>query len=324
MKRIVPFLLAAVVAGCGSDQDDDLSHIPSRNFRQDMRDLVMGISTKAKSEHPGFAVIPQNGIELVSTNDSEVGPPATTYLAAIDGNGQEDLFYGYDNDDVATPTSVTSYLRNYLDLSKSAGKTILVIDYASTPSKMQDAWTQNDAAGYVGFAEPYRNLDAIPAHPPHHENTADITQLSEARNFLFFINPQFSSKADFLDAVKATNYDAVILDLFLENEALTPADLDQLRFKANGGRRMLICYMSIGEAEDYRYYWQSSWNSNRPAWLEAENPDWPGNYKVQYWNADWQSIIYKGSDSYLDKILDAGFDGVYLDIIDAFEYFEAR
>jgi cysteinyl-tRNA synthetase len=56
--------------------------------------------------------------------------------------------------------------------------------------------------------------------------------------------------------------------------------------------------------------------------MDAENPDWPGNYKVKYWETDWQNIIYKNSDSYLNKILTAGFDGVYLDIIDAFEYYE--
>lgn len=33
-------------------------------------------------------------------------------------------------------------------------------------------------------------------------------------------------------------------------------------------------------------------------------------------------IIYGNNNSYVKKILDAGFDGVYLDIIDAFEYFE--
>jgi len=47
-----------------------------------------------------------------------------------------------------------------------------------------------------------------------------------------------------------------------------------------------------------------------------ENPDWPGNYK--YWNPDWQTVIYGN----LGKILAAGFDGVYLDLIDAFEIFE--
>lgn len=79
--------------------------------------------------------------------------------------------------------------------------------------------------------------------------------------------------------------------------------------------------MSIGEAEDYRWYWQKQWNSKPPAFLCSENPEWKGNYKVKYWYPDWQTIIC-GEDSYLSKIIQADFDGVYLDIIDAFEYFE--
>ena len=91
----------------------------------------------------------------------------------------------------------------------------------------------------------------------------------------------------------------------------------------SGGRKVLS-YLSIGEAEDYRYYFESSWislierqpNSSAPCWLARTNPDWEGNYKVQYWSENWQQIIL----GYLDKIIEDGFDGVYLDIIDAFEY----
>ena len=56
--------------------------------------------------------------------------------------------------------------------------------------------------------------------------------------------------------------------------------------------------------------------------MDGENPNWPGNYKVRYWEQSWKDIIYGNDNSYLKKILDAGFDGVYLDIIDAFEYYE--
>jgi len=80
--------------------------------------------------------------------------------------------------------------------------------------------------------------------------------------------------------------------------------------------------MSIGEAENYRYYWQSGWNTNKPNWLGAQNPNWAGNFTVRYWYADWQNIIYGNDNSYLKKIIDANFDGVYLDIIDAFKYYE--
>ena len=46
------------------------------------------------------------------------------------------------------------------------------------------------------------------------------------------------------------------------------------------------------------------------------NPDWPGNYKVKYWDPAWQAIVKQ----YVDRVIEAGFDGVYLDIIDAYEF----
>ena len=98
--------------------------------------------------------------------------------------------------------------------------------------------------------------------------------------------------------------------------------INTLKTKNNGGKRLVISYMSIGEAEDYRYYWKSGWDINPPVWLADENPYWLGNYKVRYWIKEWQDIIFGSESSYLKKIIDAGFDGVYLDIIDAFEYFE--
>ena len=56
--------------------------------------------------------------------------------------------------------------------------------------------------------------------------------------------------------------------------------------------------------------------------IEKENSSWEGNYKVKYWQKNWKDIIFGNSKSYTKKIIDAGFDGVYLDISDAFEYFE--
>lgn len=123
--------------------------------------------------------------------------------------------------------------------------------------------------------------------------------------------------------MSSTNYDLLIIDLFFNEQlAFTATEINQLKTKANGGKRLVISYMSIGEAENYRYYWQPDWSSNKPSWLDKENPDWAGNYKVNYWNQDWQSIIYGNDNSYLKRILNADFDGVYLDIIDAFEFYE--
>ncbi len=92
----------------------------------------------------------------------------------------------------------------------------------------------------------------------------------------------------------------------------TVTDMDSLHIRG----KTVLAYLSIGEAEDYRYYFSENWRSNPPCWLGKNNPEWPGNYKVQYWAEAWQTIVI----GYLDKIIAAGFDGVYLDIIDAYEY----
>jgi cysteinyl-tRNA synthetase len=248
------------------------------------------------------------------------------YLDAIDGHGQEDLFYGFEADDQHSPQEEIDYLKDFLDRSKDEGKVILVTDYCSTQEKMTDSYNQNSLSGYISFAADHRALDNIPVFPPviHQENNLEITQLSEVENFLYLINVvNYQSKEEFISAVAATNYDLLIMDLFFEdNTACTPDEIERLRAKANGGKRMILCYMSIGEAEDYRYYWKDSWKPGNPSWMGAENPDWEGNYEVRYWEPEWQDIITGNDGSYLKKIIDAGFDGAYLDIIYAYEYFE--
>ena len=307
---------------------------PGMDFRQEMRDFVQNISAYARVSNSNFIVIPQNGIELVTTDGTPTpGLADATYLAAISGTGQEDLYYGYDTDNVATPASVTNYLTPFLDIFKTNGKQVMAIDYCSTPSFMDNSYTWNAGKTYISFAADHRALDNIPAYPanPYNSNTTDITNLNAAKNFLYMINPsQFATKQDLLDAIKATNYDVVLIDLFFnDGSALSSADITSLKTKSGGGSRLVICYMSIGEAENYRYYWQSGWHYGNPSWLDLRNPSWPGNFKVRYWDLAWQAIIYgdvqtNGHDSYTKQILDAGFDGVYLDIIDAFEYWEAR
>jgi cysteinyl-tRNA synthetase len=119
--------------------------------------------------------------------------------------------------------------------------------------------------------------------------------------------------------------------------AMNPHDVERFKTRNDGRRRIVLAYMSIGEAENYRYYWQPTWASTPPSWLGQENPEWKGNYNVRFWDRDWQSIFVDPVAApaaitqkmaallglrrkpYLDAIIDAGFDGVYLDRVDAFD-----
>lgn len=341
MKKItvifIEILFVFVIFGCSSDENK--SDEENLNYKQLMRTFVQNISSYSKTINTNFKIIPQNGIELSTTNGEISGSAAIDYLKAIDGVGQEDLFYGYDDDNQATPLATQSYLIAFLDSIKANGVEVLVTDYCWDYDKVDDSYERNFSRGYISFAAPERYLNVIPTYPNpiFHENNNDITDLSAAKNFLYLIDPSnyTGDKNAFLQDLQDTNYDVLIIDAFFFDsngnmQWLNLNDINSLKTKKNGGKRLVFSFMSIGEAESYRYYWNHVWDADgdghpdggSPEWLADENPNWPGNYKVRYWYSEWQAIIYGNDSSYLKNILDNGFDGVYLDIIDAFEYFE--
>ena len=82
-------------------------------------------------------------------------------------------------------------------------------------------------------------------------------------------------------------------------------------------------FYAIGKSGGWRkFYVDKFLRLNLPSWVLDENPLWKGNYTVKYWDEKWQKIIATGDDSYLKRIINAGFDGAYLDIVDGYETFE--
>jgi len=337
---VMVILAVAGTLGCASGQQEENSWSELKDpvvYKQRMRELVITLSRYARAYNPGFIVIPQNGNELLTVDGGPGSTPALDYIRAIDGIGREDLFYGYTADNRETPPEATLYMLPYLKLALENELTVMVIDYCRQRPKIDESYARNQGEGFISFAAPRRDLTVIPGYPDpvYAEHGGDVNNLAEARNFLFLINPEaFSDKERFLWALGRSNYDLLVIDAFVDGsrgpEWLQPEDIQSLKQKSGGGRRLVICYLSIGEAESYRYYWDRSWDRNRdgrpdagaPQWLAGENPDWQGNYKVRYWDAGWQAILFGSKESYLDQILSRGFDGVYLDIIDAFVYFE--
>ncbi len=325
MKLIAFIYLLIIPLSLESSAQTD-SRLKGIDYRSEMRSFVEEISLYGKSENERFVIIPQNGQELLTYSGEAQGESVQSYMDAIDGVGREDLFYGYTGDDKETPENAKSYMLPFLDLAESEGLEVLTIDYCSTVSKIEKSYEFNKERGYISFSADSRGLEDIPVYPsvPRNLNSRNIGSLAEAENFLYLINPEkYISAEDMITELSGTNYDILIIDLFdNDGNKLTSDDISRLKQKANGGCRLVIAYMSIGEAEEYRHYWASAWESLPPLWLDEENPYWEGNYKVKYWEPDWKDIIFGNPEAYLDLILESGFDGAYLDIIDAFEHFE--
>ncbi|MFX1312289.1 MAG: MJ1477/TM1410 family putative glycoside hydrolase [Promethearchaeota archaeon] len=131
-----------------------------------------------------------------------------------------------------------------------------------------------------------------------------------------------------IETIRNSKYDLIIMDYSLDGNETGEFIFSEVNYmkSVEDREKFLISYISIGEAENYRFYWNKSWDANydgipdinAPSWLDIENPEWEGNYKVKFWMIEWQQIIF----DYLDRIVKAGFDGIYMDIIDAYEYYQ--
>jgi cysteinyl-tRNA synthetase len=121
----------------------------------------------------------------------------------------------------------------------------------------------------------------------------------------------------------ATAYDLAVIDYSADGSVdgeHTAASIATLR----EGGRLAIAYVSIGEAEADRFYFAELPEDL----LVGANPAFPDNFKVVFCDARWQEIIVgvdhapgAPGESYLDRILGQGFDGIYLDIVEGYRFF---
>lgn len=145
---------------------------------------------------------------------------------------------------------------------------------------------------------------------------------------------QFLDDNAAVDLLANTDYDMLVVE---PGNTFKPDPLDpdfsydtnyivaQLSQKPTGEPRILLAYIDIGEAEDYRNYWQDSWiapegaNPGVPEFLVTVDPDgWEGNYPVAYWQQEWKNI-WLSPDGIIADLAGRGFDGVYLDWVEAYD-----
>ena len=133
------------------------------------------------------------------------------------------------------------------------------------------------------------------------------------------------------------SHDLLVMDFSsdgTEGAKFTSSEIDQIQhgdpaLGGDGSRKVVVAYVSIGEASEFRSYWDPAWTvtgtasgaltASAPSWLGPVNPDFPESRKVRYWDPAWQALIFSTAGTgWLDQTLSQGFDGAYLDIVDAY------
>jgi cysteinyl-tRNA synthetase, unknown class len=119
-----------------------------------------------------------------------------------------------------------------------------------------------------------------------------------------------------IDSICASHYDLVVMDqqrsIAGSEDYNTQEDIRRIHNSANskGGTKLVVCYIDVGQAESYRYYWQNGWQQGNPSWILEPDPDgWNDNYGAKYWSPEWKALM----KNYIGRIIDDGYDGIYLD-----------
>jgi cysteinyl-tRNA synthetase len=155
---------------------------------------------------------------------------------------------------------------------------------------------------------------------------ARFQQLKAVRTWAYQI--QALDLASRRRALEQSDYDLFVLEPTRTEKGSEDFDTRRMvsRLKNAGGRRpLVIAYVDIGEAENWRFYWTNSWKPPRgsqpgvPDFIIRPDPGgWGGCYPVAFWDPRWQAIIATGKQSVLKMVLDDGFDGIYMDWVEAF------
>ncbi len=140
--------------------------------------------------------------------------------------------------------------------------------------------------------------------------TLKITLLKSVKTWIYILQSNNIKTKQLLNI----NVDLIVLDP--DDFNLTRSKIEE--FKRKG--KIVIAYLSIGEAEKYRSYWRKTWKPGKPEWLDGENPEWKGCYLVKYWHREWQEIIIEKAK----EIISRGYDGLYLDRADAYLDWEEK
>ena len=145
----------------------------------------------------------------------------------------------------------------------------------------------------------------------------ELPQLKTVTHWFYHLG--FEPDENIIAQIERSTYDMVVMEPIITeaNNRDFPIAEVVSRFHNSSHPKLVIAYIDIGQAEEFRTYWQNGWDVGNPEWIVGKDPDGWDTYTVAYWYDEWHHI-WLGEDGYLQAILDAGFDGIYLDWVEAY------
>jgi hypothetical protein len=314
------------------------------NFREELRLLVDGLAQYAETRDSRFILIGRMPLGLMATSDWERQREALLDPASLDrelipddapGGPFRRVLRDFDAiafDDVNCPVPPpkpdarrptlaeerrAAQLITLTAAIHTSGKPVLSLDACSPPISAFDLakksrGTKSLSVVAVGTPEAPKRL---PTGRPPFENPANVDSLSGVRNAIWLRSPRaYAAKEDWLLAMGKSNADMVIVDAFYAaDQPLSKAEVEAIKYKFMGARRLVLAEIDLTAARDDRFYWKREWKVGEPPFLREPQPGIPTGILVNYWDPAWKEILglhFKG-------LMDLGFDGVLIDGLSA-------
>lgn len=132
-----------------------------------------------------------------------------------------------------------------------------------------------------------------------------------------------------VEALAKSGYDLLVVEPTATVRGSESFDARGMVARLRDGKRSrtILAYLDLAQAERYRGYWSDGWRPpgrgtpGIPDFLLAADPDgWSDNYVVRYWDPRWQALML----SEVRTVMEMGFDGLYLDWIEAYDDAKVR
>jgi len=320
-------------------------------YREELRNITDALAQYAESRDPNFKLVGRNADKVMVTSpweqqrtaivdpdslnrqqmpDDAPGGPIRRMLSDFDA-------IALDNQNCPVPPpppnapkptkaelNKQAFHKRLLDVVRANGTTILSLDDCDKKVsfyKTAELGRKNGMTSIVVVGAP----DA-PKQLPHgrlpYENSANIDSFAKAQNGIWLRGPRaYPTKADWIVGMGKSNADILIIDAFYKSDQpLTKSEVNTLKFKYMGAKRILLAGLDLGTARDDRYYWKREWRLGSPSFLRQPSFETLSGIMVNYWDPEWKKII----GEYFKGLMDLGFDGILIQGLNAAEIPEAE
>lgn len=314
------------------------------NYRKAMRKNIISLANFANAENKSFQIIVHDGEELMhkslweyhldgynEARKNGIDASDPSFLAKLKSHAPEREPIAGTQSSVYTKKLSGIVVNNRFCGNRKISRHItdaklkvISIDNCKTENAYDEALM--NAVGLdnllYAFIKPENAFKKIKKQPIINENARNIFDIQEAANITFLIDDSlYDDRETFLEDIRNSNYDVVIINPFFQHKkAFSKEDIESLKFKKNGAKRLIFAKMNISEASSNDYYWQKSWQIGKPNWLSRASFVDQNAIITQYWEDDWKKVM----GHYFKGIVDSGFDGAFLTGLENHDYFEKQ